>query len=94
MKHYTNLICQFGAPNGLCSSITELKHIKAIKQPYRHINHHNALGQMLLCNQQLDKLAVTWVDFQEQGMLKGNCLSVLKEVSGMTSLLSFHMQEC
>jgi len=31
MKHYPYLICQFGAPNGLCSSITESKHIKAVK---------------------------------------------------------------
>ncbi|KAI6029521.1 hypothetical protein PISMIDRAFT_101462 [Pisolithus microcarpus 441] len=31
MKHYHYLIFQFGAPNGLCSSITESKHIKAVK---------------------------------------------------------------
>jgi hypothetical protein len=35
MKHYSDMIHMFGAPNGLCSSITELKHIKAIKEPYR-----------------------------------------------------------
>ncbi|KAF8549446.1 hypothetical protein OG21DRAFT_1488521, partial [Imleria badia] len=29
MKHYPELIRLFGAPNGLCSSITESKHIKA-----------------------------------------------------------------
>ncbi|KIJ09956.1 hypothetical protein PAXINDRAFT_16993 [Paxillus involutus ATCC 200175] len=34
MKHYPELICLFGAPNGLCSSITESKHIQAIKRPY------------------------------------------------------------
>ncbi|KIO01474.1 hypothetical protein M404DRAFT_28773 [Pisolithus tinctorius Marx 270] len=34
MKHYSHLICQFGAPNSLCSSITESKHIKAIKRPF------------------------------------------------------------
>ena len=28
--HYHKLIRAFGAPNGLCSSITELKHIKAM----------------------------------------------------------------
>ncbi|KAL4078133.1 hypothetical protein V8B97DRAFT_2021337 [Scleroderma yunnanense] len=28
MKHYPYLICQFGTPNGLCSSITESKYIK------------------------------------------------------------------
>ena len=31
MKHYPYLIHQFGAPNGLCSSITESKHIKVVK---------------------------------------------------------------
>ena len=34
MKHYPELIRLFGAPNGLCSSITESKHIKAVKRPY------------------------------------------------------------
>lgn len=27
------MIQAFGAPNGLCSSITELKHIKVVKKP-------------------------------------------------------------
>ncbi|KAE9389658.1 hypothetical protein BT96DRAFT_959979 [Gymnopus androsaceus JB14] len=35
MVHYQFLIQQFGAPNGLCSSITESKHIKAVKHPWR-----------------------------------------------------------
>ncbi|KAH0832866.1 hypothetical protein J3R83DRAFT_11814 [Lanmaoa asiatica] len=51
MIHYFNLIKQFGAPNGLYSSITESKHIKAVKMPYRHSSHHQALGQMLIINQ-------------------------------------------
>lgn len=33
-KHYPELIRLFGALNGLCSSITECKHIKAVKEPY------------------------------------------------------------
>ena len=57
MKHYPYLIWQFSAPNGLCSSITESKHIKAVKQPYRHTNCFQALGQMLVINQRLDKFA-------------------------------------
>ncbi|KAJ7664962.1 hypothetical protein B0H14DRAFT_3539630 [Mycena olivaceomarginata] len=32
MVHYRPLIQAFGAPNGLCSSITESKHIKAVKK--------------------------------------------------------------
>ena len=34
MKHYVDMIQIFGAPNGLCSLITESKHIKAVKEPY------------------------------------------------------------
>ncbi|KIM51190.1 hypothetical protein SCLCIDRAFT_33649 [Scleroderma citrinum Foug A] len=79
MKHYPHLICQFGAPNGLCSSITESKHIKAVKQPYRHTNRFQALGQMLVINQRLDKFAATHADFERRGMLRGTCMS---DVSG------------
>ena len=74
LVHYAYLITEFGAPNGLCSSITESKHIKAVKEPWRRSNHHNALSQMLLTNQQLDKLAASHVDFQARGMLKAPLL--------------------
>ncbi|EGN91949.1 hypothetical protein SERLA73DRAFT_27164, partial [Serpula lacrymans var. lacrymans S7.3] len=75
LVHYITLIQMFGAPNGLCSSITESKHIKAVKEPWRRSNRYNALGQMLLTNQRLDKLAASQVDFIERGMLSGNILS-------------------
>jgi hypothetical protein len=71
LVHYPFLITEFGAPNGLCSSITESKHIKAVKEPWRRSNHHEALSQMLLTNQRLDKLAASRVDFQTRGMLDG-----------------------
>ena len=70
LTHYVKLIRAFGAPNGLCSSITESKHIKAVKEPWRRSNRFEALSQMLLTNQRLDKLAATWVDFAERGMLQ------------------------
>ena len=73
--HYASLIRAFGAPNGLCSSITESKHIKAVKEPWRRSSRYNALGQMLLTNQRLDKLAMARVDFTDRGMLEGTCLS-------------------
>ena len=73
--HYLKLIRAFGAPNGLCSSITESKHIKAVKEPWRRSSRFEALRQMLLTNQHLDKLAAARVDFTERGMLKGTCLS-------------------
>ncbi|KAG1867408.1 hypothetical protein F4604DRAFT_2022004 [Suillus subluteus] len=42
-SHYILLIRLFGAPNGLCSSITETKHIKAVKEPWRHSSCYKAL---------------------------------------------------
>jgi hypothetical protein len=70
LTHYISLIKAFGAPNGLCSSITESKHIKAVKEPWRRSNRYKALGQMLLTNQRLDKLAACRVDFTRRQMLK------------------------
>ncbi|KZT18295.1 hypothetical protein NEOLEDRAFT_1184396 [Neolentinus lepideus HHB14362 ss-1] len=70
LKHWPRSIWEFGAPNGLCSSITESKHIKAVKEPYRRSSRYEALAQMLLTNQRLDKLAASRVDFQSRGMLE------------------------
>jgi hypothetical protein len=75
LTHYHHLIHMFGSPSGLCSSITESKHIKAVKEPWRRSSRYQALGQMLLTNQRLDKLAVAHIDFESRGMLKGTCLS-------------------
>ncbi|KAI5997114.1 hypothetical protein EDD15DRAFT_2387049 [Pisolithus albus] len=75
MTHYRHLIQEFGAPNGLCSSITESKHIKAVKKPWRRSNRFNALGQMLITNQCLDKLAAARVNFENRQMLQGSVLS-------------------
>ncbi|KAG2030037.1 hypothetical protein BDR03DRAFT_936739 [Suillus americanus] len=54
LMHYVMLIRMFGAPNGMCSSITESKYIKA----------------MLLTNQRLDKLAAARTDFMAHEMLE------------------------
>ncbi|RXW17475.1 hypothetical protein EST38_g8379, partial [Candolleomyces aberdarensis] len=56
MVHYRHLIQEFGAPNGLCSSITESKHIKAVKRPYRRSSRNKPLGQMLITNQRINKI--------------------------------------
>ncbi|KAG1802868.1 uncharacterized protein HD556DRAFT_1437932 [Suillus plorans] len=74
-SHYVLLIRLFGAPNGLCSSITETKHIKAVKEPWRRSSRYKALGQMLVTNQRLNKLAALRIDFKSRGMLNGTCLS-------------------
>lgn len=75
VDHYEHLITEFGAPNGLCSSITESKHIKAVKEPWRRSSRYKALGQMLLTNQRLTKLAAARVDFAARGMLEGTVLT-------------------
>ncbi|KAH9071088.1 hypothetical protein EDB83DRAFT_2221410 [Lactarius deliciosus] len=69
MIHYPMLIRLFGAPNGLCSSITESKHIKAVKEPWRRSNRYHALLQMLVTNQRLDKLAAARANFEAKGLL-------------------------
>ncbi|KAG1765450.1 hypothetical protein EDD22DRAFT_978772 [Suillus occidentalis] len=80
MVHYVHCIRLFGAPNGLCSSITESKHIKAVKEPWR--------CQMLLTNQHLDKLTASRVDFCTCGMLAGTCLSSILAALGTCSFLA------
>jgi hypothetical protein len=64
LMHYPKFIREFGAPNGLCSSITESRHISAVKKPWRRSNRYNALGQMLVTNQRLDQLAITRVEIE------------------------------
>jgi hypothetical protein len=81
-KHYPSLIRLFGAPNGLCSSITECKHIKAVKEPWRRSSKFNALGQMLRTNQRLDKITSSRTDFESREMFKESCLpSAINDVA-------------
>jgi hypothetical protein len=77
MVHYLASIRAYGSPNGLCSSITESKHIKAVKKPWRRSNKYEAIGQMLLTNQRVDKLAAFRVELTRCGMLEGTCFSAL-----------------
>lgn len=74
MVHYADHIENFGSPNGLCSSITESKHITAVKRPWRRSNKHAALPQILKTNERLDKLAAARADFAARGMLADSCL--------------------
>jgi len=69
LVHYRKNIEDFGAPNGLCSSITESRHITAVKKPWRRSNRYEALGQMLVTNQRLDKLTAARNNFIARGML-------------------------
>ncbi|KAI6094555.1 hypothetical protein F5141DRAFT_1191766 [Pisolithus sp. B1] len=69
LVHYGALIHLFGAPNGLCMSIMESKHIIAVKKPWQQSSKCNALGQMLQTNQCLTQLATACADYEAHGML-------------------------
>ncbi len=69
LQHYHRLIQQFGAPDGLSTSITESKHIDAVKKPWCHSSHFEELKQILLINQRLDKLAAFHSHLFGEGLL-------------------------
>ena len=48
MKHYICHILKFGAPNSLCSSITESTHITAVKKPWQWSSRNNPMEQILI----------------------------------------------
>jgi len=74
LRHYSFMIWEFAAPHGVCSSITESKHIEAVKEPYRRSNHYKANRQMMMTIQRLSKLHAARVDFTDRGMLVGPSL--------------------
>ncbi|KAH9946447.1 hypothetical protein B0H21DRAFT_779117 [Amylocystis lapponica] len=75
LVHYVLSIKLFGSPNGLCSSITESKHIVAVKRPWRRSNHNEPLGQIIRVNTRLSKLAAARIEFGRRGMLRGNVIT-------------------
>ena len=90
VDHYLCLIWAFGAPNGLCSSITESKHIKALKEPWHWSSRWNALQQVLTTNSCLDKLAAVRVDFASRGMHEGMVLAgILSQLGEHCARLCF-----
>jgi hypothetical protein len=72
LPHYLTSIPLFGSPNGLCSSITESKHIKAVKEPWRRSSRFRALVQMLRTIIRLEKLAALRRRFLQEGLLIGS----------------------
>jgi len=69
MVHYHWHIENFGALNGLCSSIMESKHISAIKCPWHCSSHYNAIHQIILTNCSVEKLTAARACFTSHGML-------------------------
>lgn len=88
--HYYLSIQLFGSPNGLCSSITESKHIKAVKEPWRRSSRDKALNQMLRTIVRLDKMTALWQIFGGQGMLVGTTSSYM---AGMVQKGEGHLSE-
>ncbi|KAF8203408.1 hypothetical protein K438DRAFT_1964892 [Mycena galopus ATCC 62051] len=80
LVHYIPSIILFGSPNGLCSSITESKHIKAVKEPWRRSSRYKALAQMLVTLTRLDKLAALRMTLKLRGMLVGTVSSYTRGV--------------
>ena len=85
--HYSKAIHMFGALNGLCSSITESKHIEVVKELWQQSSCFEALCQMLLTNQCPNKLAAARANFKQQGMLQGTCLSWILNKLGVSKSL-------
>ncbi|KAH9012979.1 hypothetical protein EDB84DRAFT_1241958, partial [Lactarius hengduanensis] len=75
LVHYIRSIRLFGSPNGLCSSITESKHIKSVKEPWRRSSRYRALVQMLRTLSRLDKMAAACRIFTGKGMMEGSTSS-------------------
>ncbi|KAH9839919.1 uncharacterized protein C8Q71DRAFT_820987 [Rhodofomes roseus] len=75
LMHYIKGIRLFGSPNGICSSITESKHIRAVKRPWRASSKNNPLPQILRANQRLDKLNAARSCFTSRHMLDGDVLA-------------------
>ena len=69
LQHYRRLIEQFGAPDGLSTSITESMHKESVKQPWRRSSHFNELLQILITNQWMDNLAAFSVRLFMEGLL-------------------------
>lgn len=69
LVHYHALIRLFGAPNGLCTSLSESKHKDSTKAVYRRSNRNNPLGQMLVANTRIDQLSAARGNYTNRGML-------------------------
>lgn len=81
LVHYVPSIRLFGSPNGICTSITESKHIDAVKRPWRASSKNKPLGQIIRTNTRLLKLSAARIEFSRRGMLQGDVYTAaLREV--------------
>ena len=83
LVHYVKSIKLFGSPNGVCSSITESMHIRAVKELWRRSNRSEPLEQILRTNTRLAKLAAARAEFGRRGMLYESVLTAVLHQLGM-----------
>ena len=81
LVHYRWLIQQFGVPNGLSTSITELKHKESVKDVWRRSNKNNADQQMLKTVERTDKMKAQRVLYEQAGLIKPRNKKVVDNVS-------------
>ena len=79
LVHYVRAIKLFGSPNGLCSLITESKHIEAVKRPWRRSNRNEPIGQILRTLTRKSKLTAARAEFGWRGMLHGDVLTAARQ---------------
>jgi hypothetical protein len=79
LSHYSRGIRLFGSPNGLCSSITESKHIKAVKEPWRRSSRFEALYQMLRTICRMESLAALSTALKHEGLLDGSTTNYARQ---------------
>ena len=82
LVHYVRSIQLFGSPNGLCSSITESRHITAVKEPWRRSGRYNALIQILTIITRLDKLSTLRRLLIKNGLLEGTTSMAMATLVG------------
>jgi len=83
LMRYVQCITLFGSPNGLCTSITESRHITAVKRPWRRSSKNNPLLQILLTTTRLSKLAAARVLFVQRGLLEHDIITQAQVDSGL-----------
>lgn len=83
LVHYVMAIRRFGSPNGLCTSITESKHIEAVKKPWRASSKFHPLQQILCTNVRMAKLAAARAVFAARRMLQGGERDAARKLMGL-----------
>jgi hypothetical protein len=69
LVHFVCGIIMFSLPSGVCTSITESKHIEAVKKPWRRSNRFQPIGQIIRIITRIGKLAAALVKFGRHGMI-------------------------